>query len=1253
MRAKLRFVLSITILFSGFYGFGQQDYWQKVQSSTVFEKSGPSSKDTLYKLDNLSFERILNTASTEEGITLQFPDNSGNLITYQIWETSNFHPDLAKKYPRIKSFAGESQEGQSKIRFSYSPNGLKAMMIPYGEEESVFLEPEEGQEGMYQVYGKGELSGKSELECSTPSATTSKGGSTSKALVDEQILRKYRIAVSTTGEYTNYHGGTVADALAAINATLTRINAVFETDLGVTLELIPNNDEIIFTNAATDPYTGSLSSQVQNTLTEIIGEANYDVGHLFDDAPSEDQNNGNAGFIGAVCSDGRKGSAFVSFYEPEGPVFDLDYVAHELGHQFGANHTWSFDTEGTGVQVEPASGTTIMGYAGIVEGNDVAPNGDDYFHYVSILQIQDYIRTTSCSVNTALDNTPPVIDAQPNYVIPMGTPFVLSAGATDAEGDVMSYAWEQVDDGVVVSSTFGPENVSGANFRSLPPSTDSERYFPRLSRIIEGNLEQVNPQLNDAWETVSNIERELNFALTVRDNNPDGGQVASDSVKVDVIFGSGPFQVTSQSVSETYLGGSIQNITWDVADTHLPPINAETVDIFLSTDGGVDFPWILAENFPNNGNAQVQLPGTATSNARIMVKASNSVFLAVNSAEFTIQETQAVLNFDQLRFDGCQPDDISIPFVYEAYGGFSENMTLSINSSEAFTPNFSESSVLESGTQIELTLGNIANIPVGTHTVEVIATGQSFSTSTVIEINILNDIFTDTILTFPENMSAGIQVNPTFTWQEDVNTTSFDIEIALDEAFTSIVESSTVPFTFYQSTDLIPETQYFWRVRPKNQCGNGDFGTPFSFTTSVVNCSNFDTNESPQEISSVGTPTVRARILLVEDLRISDIDVNLEISHTFLQDLTVSLTSPSGTKVTLISRNCGSSNNINAVFDDEAPPLSCSENPAINGLVQPLGSLASFNGESTLGEWILEIQDTAASDGGSLDAFSLDICVEGTFRPDDDEDGVFDDGDDLCLGTPKGTLVDTLGCPINAFDANNFSITIQSESCRENNDGSISLSVLDTTIDYTATLLGNGIEVVNSFTEQTTFSNLIAGTYQLCIIGSNGATNYRETCFDVVIDEPEELSVVANLSANGATVQLQMSGGDFYNIELNGSVVQTTEDEISVDLEPGLNVLKVSAGLECQGVFEQQYFVVDSPTIVPNPAVDWVTVSSEFQDQEVVVTLYSAEGRLVRREDIFVEGYDFDINVSELSIGLYFLVLESEGTSQTSKLIKR
>lgn len=1070
-------------------------------------------------------------------------------------------------------------------------------------------------------------------------------------LVDDQVLRKFRIAVSTTGEYTTFHGGTVAGALAAINATITRVNEVFETDLGVTLELVANNDLIIFTDSATDPYGSSFNSQVQSTLTSVIGEANYDVGHLFHKVQFASQNNGNAGFIGSVCIDNRKGSAFSSASIPQGDVFDLDFVSHELGHQFGAFHTWSFESEGSGVQAEPASGSTIMGYAGIVQGNNVAPNGDDYFHYNSILQISAYLETVSCAVTTPLTNSPPMLTPVDDFIIPRGTAFVLEGNATDPDvGDVLTYTWEQIDDGVVTRSNFGPSNPSGAIFRSLPPSTDPARYFPRLSEVAQGNLTQTDPAVGSAWETVSEIERDLQFAFTVRDNAVGGGQVISDVLEVKVVKAAGPFVVTSQSSSEVYQAGSVQEITWDVANTNILPIDAKTVDIFLSLDGGLSFPITLLENTLNDGSEEVLLPGNVSGSVRIMVKASNNIFFAMNASDFTIEESQVVLNFDALDFEVCQPDDIVIPLVYETYSGFAETSTFSADVPVGLNAIFAPLDASANDTAVNLTLSNTIGVAPGVYDITVTSTSASVTKSVVLSLTVQDGAFADVLPSSPANGEIGVSLNAQLLWEESPLYSSYDVEIATDIGFVDVVESVTVPFNFYKTTMLQEETEYFWRVRPSNGCGAGTFGTVFSFTTSQVNCKSSEARNVPQDISSVGTPLVTSSIQFFEDLPISDINVNLEIDHSYLEDLIVTLISPAGTRVALISNTCGELNNINAVFDDDGDPILCSGNPAISGTVQPLGSLGSLQGESILGEWTLEVQDTAPSDGGALVAFSLDICVEGVYRPDDDEDGVFDDGDDLCLGTPKGVEVDTNGCAIYRFASDNFGIEILSESCRSSNNGSITIVPENTSIAYSAVLEGGGAPVNVDFTNSHTFGNLSAGEYSVCITGTNGMITYQEVCFTAIITQPDELDISALLNSN--VLDLTLSGATLYNVELNGLVTQTELSITQMTLKEGVNTLRVYSNLPCQGVFEKTFFYSSRPILSPNPvdAVTEVYLGGFVGD--VGIEIFSVNGRLVFTDDRKATGENLQLDLSMLPKGIYYLGLDKNGAREMFKFIK-
>ncbi len=1263
MVTKLRLVFTISIFFLCFYGLAQTKYWEQASPrNVVMGKSMQRldvNKTKLFALKPEILKRELKSLSINKSASkvVYFPDNKGNYIPFKVKEKSILSPKLALKYPDIKSYTGYGLEDTNKrIRFSVSHNGVQSMIVHRDENLAIFMQKAAKGDEKYVVYTRdANLSLKDGFVCDTKSEIQNNLESIPFSLIDNQVLRKYRIAVSATGEYTQYHGGTVADALAAINATLTRVNEVFETDLGVTLELVPNNDLVIFTDAATDPYNGNLNSETQNTFTSTIGEGNYDVGHLF----HNDDNNGNAGFVGAVCVDNKKGSAFSSALIPEGDLYDLDFVSHEMGHQFGANHTWSFESEGTLVQAEPASGTTIMGYAGIVQGNNVALNGDDYFHYYSILQITEYLQTTSCGEQIAITNNPPTISPVGDFTIPKSTAFVLIGNATDPDlGNILTYAWEQIDDGVVTTTTFGPTNPSGANFRSQKPTIVPERYFPKLSSVVQGNLTQMNPETGSDWETVSDVEREMNFSLTVRDNAAGGGQVVSDLVKINVVNASGPFVVTSQTTNETYVAGTVEEVTWNVANTDNAPVNAQMVDIFLSIDGGFSFPVQVADDVPNDGIQSILLPGVATTTARLMIKASNNIFFAVNTSDFTITASEVVLSFNGLEHEVCQPNNLIVPFNYQTFLGFNEEVTFSIPDAPVGLGVVFSPVTATVNTPVNITFSNTLGLSTGSYSITVIATSISITKEVVLQLNIDNATFSVVNLTSPIDSMIDASQSQILEWDEDANAATYDVEIATDNLFTNVIASSNVIFNSYVAFNLASETTYFWRVKPKNNCGEGVFSAPFSFTTIQISCTNLVDKGVPIEISTVGTPTITSKITFLEDLPISDLNVNLDIEHSFLADLVVSLTSPSGTTVVLTSSSCGNRININATFDDDASPFVCGNNlvvdgviqPSISGIVKPLGSLTSFNGESTFGEWILEVRDTAPSDGGFLNSFSLDICVEGSFRPDADEDGVYDDGDDLCLGTPKGAEVNVDGCAIYRFPTDNFSISINSESCINSDNGSVQIVAMDQTIDYTVTINGN---ITDNFMDAYTASNLSAGTYTVCITGTDGVITYEAHCFEVIVVQPDALNVTFKVSIDGKRALLELSGSSLYNVELNGLLIQTEEKEIQLDLKSGINNIKVFTNLPCQGSFEEQLVVFNEPMVYPNPFVDRLTIFMGPTSGTIDIEIYTLSGQYIKTRKYVAINGEIEVEFDGLPSGMYFVNINSKNMEKVFKVIKR
>ena len=464
----------------------------------------------LFTLDAAPFGKELFSVAgknaSRQSMIISLPNADGQIEQFEVFEASNFDPALQARFPEIRAFSGRGiTDKYATLKLSFSPQGLQTMVFRT-EKENEFIEPYSDDHTVYAVFKSQRTPGKLPWACTTQDQKlavdiNAKVAANNNTLRSTGDLKTLRLAQSVTAEYSNYFGATSASqvglVLAAINATLTRCNGVYEKDLAIHLNLIAATTNVIYYNPATDPYSaastgagGAWNGQLQSTLTSVIGEANYDIGHLF----GASGGGGNAGCIGCICVNGSKGSGFTSPADgiPQGDNFDIDYVVHEVGHQLGANHTFSMSNEGTGANKEIGSGITIMGYAGIT-AQDVAPHSIDIFHEASIAQIQANLATKTCPVTTVITNATPVVAAVGNYTIPKSTPFALTGSASDANaGDALTYCWEQNDN--ASSSQTGANSVasatkaSGPNWLSFKPTTSPTRYFPQLSTILAGGL---------------------------------------------------------------------------------------------------------------------------------------------------------------------------------------------------------------------------------------------------------------------------------------------------------------------------------------------------------------------------------------------------------------------------------------------------------------------------------------------------------------------------------------------------------------------------------------------------------------------------------------------------------------------------------------------------------------------------------------------------------------------------------------------
>ena len=601
--------------------------------------------EKFFQLNIEGLKNALQNVGTRENTgntVISFPNSEGKLNRYKVFEASLMEPELQAKFPNMRTYAGQGIDNPTEIiRFSITPKGLHAMFLGTSN-GTQFIDPFSVEGNIYTVYAKKDLEARNfDFECAVIDDSELLERSYEDVAAardaDDGTLRNYRLAVACTGEYAAFHGGTSAGALSAIVVTINRVNGIYERDLSVTMTLVAANTNIIFTNASTDPFnnndTGVLINQSQSIINGLIGANNYDVGHTFSTGAG-----GLAG-LGVTCINNQKASGVTGIAQPIGDSYDIDYVAHELGHQFGAPHTFN-GTVGncSGVNrsasnaYEPGSGSTIMAYAGICGSDNIQIGSDAYFHQNSIDRIWSHITSTgSCPVNRIVTgNTEPVANAGANYTIPRGTPYKLDgSNSTDIDGTAtLTYTWEQYDLGSAGLPT--ETTISGPLVRSFEGTSSPVRYVPRLSDVIN------NGGTSTTWEKLAMVNRNINFKLTVRDNDAVGGQTDSDQMTATVTTAAGPFIVTSQNVpGQTWDVGTTQTVTWDVAGTTGNGVNEANVNILLSTDGE-NFDTVLASNVTNDGSHDIVVPNVSSSTCRIMVEAANGIFFNVNSNNILI-----------------------------------------------------------------------------------------------------------------------------------------------------------------------------------------------------------------------------------------------------------------------------------------------------------------------------------------------------------------------------------------------------------------------------------------------------------------------------------------------------------------------------------------------------------------------------------------------------------------------------------------
>jgi subtilisin-like proprotein convertase family protein len=874
-----------------------------------------------------------------EPLVLVLPDPSGKFQRFAVVNTPLMEPGLQAQFPDWVTLVGQGlDDPHAVIRADLTAHGFRAQILsPARNDEGLggswYIDPyaigDTARYTSYHRYGLKNLHrwacGVTCSNCDHAERGADRGddgdGTGGPSFISSGTqLRTYRLAVACTGEYAAFFGGTVPLAQAAIVTAINRVTGVYENEVAVRMTLVASNPNVVFTNAATDPYTNldgfAMLSENQARLNLAppsgIGSANYDIGHVFSTAT------GGVASLGSVCVASRKAQGVTGQTSPFGDPFYIDYVAHEMGHQFDAEHSFNSTTGSCGggnrnasTAYELGSGSTIMSYAGICGSDNIQSNSDAYFHGVSYDEIRTYVTSGSgatCGTLTNTGNNPPTFPVQTSLTIPRSTSFSLSTLATDPDGNPLTYCWEEFALGAA-QTIAAADNAASPLTRSRAPVTSTTRFIPALSFITSNstNVQEELPSLaRSTW----------NWRVTARDNRAGGGGVNNTTLTLSVNASAGPFAVTSQPTSVTWNSGTAQTITWNVANTNIAPINTSQVIIELSTDGGATYPNNLG-TFPNNGSATITVPAVGTAAGRIRVRASNNIYFDLANGIITINNVPAV------QFSGS-----------------------GVNSVSDTSGNGNANTVIDPGeTAIALTV-RIAN----TGTLAATGVTGTLSTSTP----------TATIVT----ASAAYPNVPALTGTAD-NSVPFIVSV-------SPTHPCGAPINFSLAIASAQGSGTYTFSLPTGTPGSS-ITTTHTYAGSVAPIPDANIGGAAGSVVVSGlTGTITDVTVTITGSGCTASTAGLD--HTRVSDLIVSLVGPAGTQVQLANSRGGSGANFcSTLFSDAASTAIAGGAAPFTGSFRPEQPLSAFDGLSPNATWSLVAQDLAAGSTGSIRAFSINI----------------------------------------------------------------------------------------------------------------------------------------------------------------------------------------------------------------------------------------------------------------------------------------
>lgn len=1004
----------LTVTFTALL-FGQSvpNFWQEVTHEQVWL---PETAETvtlpdsyrLLSLDMPAMREYLQAAPQEGSaqakagkfrLALPLPD--GSMETFSAWESPIMHPELAAKFPMIKTYAGKSVENPHVIiRFGYGDGGFHAF-IPDQNGGTVISRYAFKQSQYHLCYFNNDVPwseidlppvmcghqpkeaiSQDNVPVVQDAPLTFRGGGEGK--LTER--RNYAFALACTGEYGISHGGTVPLVMETLVQATGILNALLERDNNVRLVLISNNDKLVFINPNNDPFINSnnghaLLDENEAALENLIGNANYDVGHLFTNGCVDV-----GGVVnGQVCT-GGKGRGVTCHGSLDVVGITTRIAAHEMGHQFEADHTFN-NCPGAGGQFnsssawEPGSGSTLLSYKGSCGSNNIPGAMNVHYHSGNIEEFWNFTHFqagNACPFKITTTNHSPQVELPytDGFFIPISTPFELEAIATDEDGDPLTYSWEQINLGP--NSPLGMPIGDAPSFRVYDPTTTPKRVFPRLPTILNNG--------SDNTEVLPTYNRNLKFRCMVRDNNvlEGAGGITWRDVSFNATTTAGPFLVTYPNTnSVVWKGGTEVEVKWDVANTTNDKVNCQAVNIRLSVDGGNTYPYLLASATANDGAEKVTVPDVSSSAARVRVEAVNNIFFDLSNQNFQVQpavKPTFVVTPSPLWQQVCVPDNAVLEVKTSAIQGFSAPITFEVVDGLPAGANaiFSKNPVpVGENTTLTFDLSSVTADGLFNLTIRGVAGADTIYKSLV--FNVVYSDFSALKLESPADGATGQGLLPVFTWTDLPQADLYEFQLATSPLFEpgSIVKELTglTETTYTPNVALLNSKIYYWRIRPMNECGKSNYTLTATFQTYTLSCAPFQSNDVPIAISSIGLPVIQSSLPVLQSAVITDLNVkNISGNHDALADLRVTLISPSGTEVVLFEKVCGNTSLFNLGLDDESPfQIAC---PPLNGLAyKPQNPLSTFIGENALGNWTLKVAViNSLGAGGVLNNWSLEFC---------------------------------------------------------------------------------------------------------------------------------------------------------------------------------------------------------------------------------------------------------------------------------------